>query len=1518
MPAKTLGQGAIYEQAAQFAAALETSQVAAADQMLAAWTDSYWGVRKDLDAFLAKVEAAKAAGTPPSPAWAFQQQRLKNVLDTTKTQIARYAADSAMVTTKAQQAAISAALKHADKLAASAVAQSLPGFTASLASVNPKALESMAGFLADGTVLRNHLALTLPGQAAEAVQKALIHGLATGKSQAWMLRAATEALGISHTRATTILRTESLRAYRHATRATYLANQDVLGTWVWNAHLDSRTCVACALMDGTEHPLDATLDGHPRCRCAMVPRTKTWEELGAGPLPDTRPPVRSGKEWLESQAPHVQRAMMGNAKFNAWVDGTITLDDMVARTFSPQWGTMRTERSLKAILEDRNANWQDVSSLPPVQVIKPPPVADPKAAQTLADRHDLDYLQEWLGTPGNSPNVVANVQAAIHLKVLRLGRQGPTLPRPDAGVVTKAVEKLKAAVLTKGYPSKGYSQTQAIYKAQAHGAVGSKVGVVKSLTWQQKVNAQAILRQHNEELPDLVRQADKKAAIEKAHGDALVIHAQKKADEAAQEMKKALEKIDANAVDHQQWTLQMDLLDLDLEDALKVAANNPDDLVMHAQVQARLKALLVHKNAYQDAQDAIKTNGWAKSTWTPNKGAPGTTMEVDADGWAKVGNDTLTLDLPPHHVVKMLDGTNADKGMASWTQVLTPDPAGVKDLTDSLLTDLDGYVSAQAVGHWTKQLDDGALDGLMAPQVQANLKEALAQAEALGKWKPDPAEVLTYKNLLDDGTLTVEDLTDEMAQAHTSAKDKANLTAAIQAHQAEQIAKAAIPVPKPVIDPAKVKWEKVSDAQVTKLVAKVQSGEQSLDDLYAAYQKSKNAGPKANYAKAILTLEGKDVGNLPTPKAPTVPTSQGPLWPTKPPWDPGDLKDTGKVLGTHGARVYEAPDGGRWLFKPPKDPGDGFLTTLDEAASRFQAMVGLKAPDTYVVTLGGRRGSIQRMFDSKEGFPNGFNPKALTGPDLAAVQREHVLDWMLANHDGHRDQFLRLPDGNMVGIDKGQAFRWFGQDSLDWDFHPNQAYGAPPPVYNALWRSFADGTGPDLDPPGTGPVWDQIKAIQAIPEKDLKDLFRPYAEQAAARGLLAKRQSFPGLKSSGALENDVEAFLDALVKRQRGLDDDFRALYDRAAKARAKAIPGWKPKAAVTKAGGAKAKWVGKEKPDAPTPPIEPKAQAAQVFDSWLDAAKARYSQFAGPGKTLEASNNWARFRRVVDDLDETAAKELLDRQYLRPEDYQEALDLIAKAKAQKAALEADYKRALAAHAKAMKAYQKDLGDWKDANGIKDLTAGMDGALRHKTDQAGLKWAEGKWDGTKYKGSQRTWLRDYTGSLYDSLNDHLRKTKGKPTDHLDAVKNIDNAMGHIPIPEDVILHRGVGAARYGQHQFTLDGVGYTEADDLAKLIGSVQVDHGFISTSVGNSAAFSSHPIQLKIRAPKGTPASLVTSFSNYGTAERELILGRGQRMFVHNAYKKNGKWFLEVEIVPEDFDAANGTASASATPWDH
>lgn len=348
-------RGRIYRQVEEFDQALNARQTAAADQMLAAWTESYRNVRQELDRLVAKVETARAAGVVTSPAWAYQEKRLKHLLDVAATEVGRYSKDAATATQQTQAAAIQQATIHARKLAQTAAATM--GLDATFVQPNPRALiRTAVGFTGDGSVLANHLARTLAPEVVGGIRATVLKGLTLGKGPDWFVREVTRGYALAHSRAETIMRTETLRVYRETSKATYDANDDVLEGWTWQAHLDARTCIACALMDGTFHELGETLDGHPRCRCAMVPRTKSWDALGFPGLEDTRPVVPSGRAWVESQPPTVQRAMMGRAKFDAWQAGEISLDDMVAQHADPDWGTMRTERSLVAIREGRNPN----------------------------------------------------------------------------------------------------------------------------------------------------------------------------------------------------------------------------------------------------------------------------------------------------------------------------------------------------------------------------------------------------------------------------------------------------------------------------------------------------------------------------------------------------------------------------------------------------------------------------------------------------------------------------------------------------------------------------------------------------------------------------------------------------------------------------------------------------------------------------------------------------------------------------------------------------------------------------------------------------------------------------------------------------------------------------------------------------------------------------------------------------------------------------------------------------------
>lgn len=260
---------------------------------------------------------------------------------------------------------------------------------------------------------------------------------------------------------------------------------------------------------------------------------------------------------------------------------------------------------------------------------------------------------------------------------------------------------------------------------------------------------------------------------------------------------------------------------------------------------------------------------------------------------------------------------------------------------------------------------------------------------------------------------------------------------------------------------------------------------------------------------------------------------------------PNVLASTGQVLGTHGATVYTDSQSQKWLVKGPKNPNDQFLVTLDAASAELQAKSGLTTPAMYIMTVGGKRQSVQYMFPgSKSAFPSGVDLSTISEPDLLTIQKHHALDWLMGNHDSHAGQFIRAGSGEIVGIDKGQAFKYFSGDKLDWNYHPNIKHGTPEPIYNTLFRQYAEGQPGKLLNPSGGELADYIQGLQAIPDKEIRNLFRPYAEGAVKQGKLL-------VEANGSTPtNNVDAFLDAVVARKNSLATDLSAYYVKAVEMR--------------------------------------------------------------------------------------------------------------------------------------------------------------------------------------------------------------------------------------------------------------------------------------------------------------------------------------------------------------------------------
>lgn len=332
--------------------------------------------------------------------------------------------------------------------------------------------------------------------------------------------------------------------------------------------------------------------------------------------------------------------------------------------------------------------------------------------------------------------------------------------------------------------------------------------------------------------------------------------------------------------------------------------------------------------------------------------------------------------------------------------------------------------------------------------------------------------------------------------------------------------------------------------------------QKDLDAIHAWYQKknlktgAKQVADLKQGLQAKVDQQGPTPTSPPTPAPAKAPRVARPKKSAAP--DPAKLKPTGQKLGTHGAEVYTDENGQKWLVKKQAK----MLNAADVGAADLAAAAGVPTAEVHQVTIDGKPASVQKMIDAKPAFggKKKIDPAKLTPAQVLELQKAQVLDWLTSNHDAHGGQFVEDADGNLVPIDKTQSFKHFGGDSLDPAYHPNAAYGETEPVYNQMWKAYADGADISMNDPNSGELGAFIQQVQSMPDEDLKKMFRPYAEAAAAAGKL-------GLDSDNP--NNVDAFLDALVQRKNNLAKDFGKLHaDQTAKRDAKKAPQVAKKAA--------------------------------------------------------------------------------------------------------------------------------------------------------------------------------------------------------------------------------------------------------------------------------------------------------------------------------------------------------------------
>jgi len=274
---------------------------------------------------------------------------------------------------------------------------------------------------------------------------------------------------------------------------------------------------------------------------------------------------------------------------------------------------------------------------------------------------------------------------------------------------------------------------------------------------------------------------------------------------------------------------------------------------------------------------------------------------------------------------------------------------------------------------------------------------------------------------------------------------------------------------------------------------------------------------------------------LSAPVSPAVVTDVDDAWQKFADGDPFKFQGKADIDGAHTKYFFTDSKGEKWLFKPVAEEFRGYG---DEVAYKIGRRIDPDAIDVRFIQLevpgqGRKAGSIQKWrtdlmkdFDFRDILPEKLMPH-----ELEQLQREHVIDWLISNHDAHGKQFLRLKDGRVLGIDKGQLFKHLGDDSLSLEYHPNQGFGFGEPYYNTVMRAWRDKK-IEMNLQST---YQTIREIEKITNDAYREILRPYADRRFAGQPLKLKQFYEtSLARKNNIRRDFEAFYTDLLRVRTG------------------------------------------------------------------------------------------------------------------------------------------------------------------------------------------------------------------------------------------------------------------------------------------------------------------------------------------------------------------------------------------------
>lgn len=311
------------------------------DDLVRAWVRGWNTIAADWEAAIAELAELRDDGRWPTRAQIRRAERTTKALFLTRQALEDLVEQAQIRIVQSLPQMTETAAEYLEVIASQypAEAGSQTSVLANLDRVDAQALEAIVRRTTE-QITALHWPLT--EAAYQRVQTALVRGVALGQNPkvaaARMLRRLEGGFNGGLARAVNIARTEMLDAHRQAAMAHEQANTSVLQGWQWIATLDRRTCPSCWARHGSMHsnaefgPID-----HQSGRCARLPVTKSWSDLGFGEIEEPPSLVPDARKVFSELPKAEQLAIMGPRRLELLDAGDIGWDDLSTLRKTSGW-----------------------------------------------------------------------------------------------------------------------------------------------------------------------------------------------------------------------------------------------------------------------------------------------------------------------------------------------------------------------------------------------------------------------------------------------------------------------------------------------------------------------------------------------------------------------------------------------------------------------------------------------------------------------------------------------------------------------------------------------------------------------------------------------------------------------------------------------------------------------------------------------------------------------------------------------------------------------------------------------------------------------------------------------------------------------------------------------------------------------------------------------------------------------------------------------------------------------------